>query len=100
MSRYFVFFAYSSLQRNDAFFRSLTRQLPYNLPFSVKVGLFEQCFDEWHLYATQCFDSVRLVASKQLGQLIEEHFKPFSHSGLKEQVRYGSVDDCLNCAVC
>ncbi len=69
-------------------YRSLTRQLPFNLPFSAKVGLIEQCFDDWPSHAMQCFDTVRFVVENHIGELVVEHFGRHTIGGLKDQVRY------------
>jgi hypothetical protein len=38
--------------------RSLTRELPHNDPYSVKVQLIEQCFHLWPVHSLICFDKV------------------------------------------
>ncbi|KIP02343.1 hypothetical protein PHLGIDRAFT_298819 [Phlebiopsis gigantea 11061_1 CR5-6] len=53
---------------------SLTRQLPFNVPFSVKVGFIERCFSEWEKFCVQCFDAVHCATTSELGRLARAHF--------------------------
>lgn len=67
------------------FLSSLTRQLPFNIPFSAKAGLIEQCFEDWPLYSTTCFSTVYSAFEDVVNPLISQEFGRFG--GLEERVR-------------
>ena len=67
-------------------FSSLTRQLPFNVPFSVKVSLIENCFDDWNMRCVQCFDAVHDATAEQLRSLVQKHFNGFSGTTLLGRV--------------
>ena len=67
--------------------RSLTRQLPYNVPFNAKVGLIERCFEDWHAHSMSCFDVVHNAARQSFGQLVDKYFGAFTRGGLAEYAK-------------
>ena len=52
---------------------SLTRQLPFNVPFSVKVDFIERCFDDWEKHCLQCFDAIHRATEAEIGSLAVAH---------------------------
>ncbi|KAJ7590318.1 P-loop containing nucleoside triphosphate hydrolase protein [Mycena floridula] len=71
--------------------RSQGRQLPYNVPFSSKVKLVEQCFKSWGNYSDEAFEEVYQVSKKQLDDIVSKYFDRFTHGGLADFV--GSTVD-------
>lgn len=58
--------------------RSLTRQLPYNVPFVAKVSLIENIFQDWDQYSLKCFDAVYAVTLQEMKRLIDQRFGRFN----------------------
>ena len=54
--------------------RSLTRQLPFNVPFAVKVNLIEQFFGNWETYCLDCFNAIHKVTQQELRDLAQRRF--------------------------
>ncbi|KAF7797716.1 hypothetical protein EIP86_008916 [Pleurotus ostreatoroseus] len=59
---------------------SLTRQLPYNVPFRAKVALIEKIFKDWDIYCEKCFSSVYDVTLAALKDCIKTSFGTFRTS--------------------
>ncbi|KAG8941757.1 hypothetical protein FRC03_003997 [Tulasnella sp. 419] len=68
---------------------SLTRELPFNVPFSAKDGLIQHSMVLWEGHALDCFKFVRAVVADHLSKLVDKHFGRFVSSGLTDAV--GSV---------
>lgn len=66
---------------------SLTRQLPFNVPFSVKVNLIERCFDDWEKHCVDCFNTIHKATLAQLRDLSQKHFGYFHGTPLLAEVR-------------
>ena len=66
--------------------RSITRQLPYNVPFSCKVRLVQQCFESWSGHANDAFDIVYRTFISTLQEEVENYFNRFENSGLADFV--------------
>ncbi|KAJ3559507.1 hypothetical protein NM688_g311 [Phlebia brevispora] len=64
---------------------SLTRQLPYNVPFEAKVSLIERIFKEWDQYSTKCFDLVHNATLEEVKDLIDLRFGRYTTS-LPDQI--------------
>ncbi|KAG8993005.1 hypothetical protein FRB94_011150 [Tulasnella sp. JGI-2019a] len=65
---------------------SLTRELPFNVPFSAKEGLIRQSMKEWEEHAMDCFNIVRERVAEQLDTLVEKHFGRFARTSLLDTV--------------
>lgn len=65
---------------------SLTRQLPYNVPFSAKVALIERLFRDWESHYLRCFAVVHEATLDELKQLVEHHFGRFTATPLLDHV--------------
>ncbi|KAG8903486.1 hypothetical protein FRB99_003229 [Tulasnella sp. 403] len=62
--------------------KSLTRELPFNVPFSAKEGLIREAMKEWEEHCMECFKVVREAVAEQLDTLVEKHFGRFSRTSL------------------
>jgi hypothetical protein len=67
--------------------RSLTRELPHNVPFSAKVTAILGCFVRWEALSLEALDSVYAVTHKIALRLVDKHFLRFSYSSLDEKVK-------------
>ncbi|KIY62353.1 P-loop containing nucleoside triphosphate hydrolase protein [Cylindrobasidium torrendii FP15055 ss-10] len=63
----------------------ITRELPFNIPFSAKVYLIHQCFEDWPNISRECATSVFDKLKKILEEKVEATFGRFA--SLKENVR-------------
>ena len=79
--------SYSCNQPLTRFDSSLTRQLPFNIPFSVKVSLTERCFDEWENHCVQCFDTIHRATEAEIRDLVHKHFGSVGGAALIADVR-------------
>ncbi|KAF9507704.1 hypothetical protein BS47DRAFT_1488702 [Hydnum rufescens UP504] len=66
---------------------SITRELPFNVPFPAKVSLMLGCFRDWETLSFECFEAVCSVVENKVIELINRYFDRFSHSALKEHVK-------------
>ena len=57
--------------------RSLTRELPFNVPFKAKISLIQRFFAEWDIHCQRCFDEVTAASAEELKGLIKAHFGEF-----------------------
>ncbi|KAL4246136.1 hypothetical protein ABKN59_008971 [Abortiporus biennis] len=62
--------------------RSLTRELPYNVPFRVKASLIKNFTSEWDPYCQECFDTIYTATLEELKKSVECHFGQIKSSGL------------------
>jgi hypothetical protein len=67
--------------------RSLTRQLPFNVPYIAKVALIEQTFTDWGGYCKKCFSTIYEATLEELHQLVQSHFGSFAGTPLPDHVR-------------
>ncbi|KAG8941062.1 hypothetical protein FRC03_004895 [Tulasnella sp. 419] len=65
---------------------SLTRELPFNVPFSAKQGLIHRAMASWEYDALECFRFIRAAVASHMSELVEEHFGRFARSGLTDTV--------------
>ena len=65
----------------------MTRQLPYNVPYFVKVSLIRTCFEDWKAHVENCFEAVRTEFETYIFVLVDQHFKRFIYGGLYDFVR-------------
>ncbi|GJE98795.1 dynamin domain-containing protein [Phanerochaete sordida] len=65
---------------------SLTRQLPFNVPFSAKVTLIEKVFEPWEDHCITCFGAVYDATADELYSTAERIFGSFQ-TPLLEQIR-------------
>ncbi|KAG9045356.1 hypothetical protein FS837_006454 [Tulasnella sp. UAMH 9824] len=65
---------------------ALTRELPFNVPFSAKEGLIRQSMEDWEDAALDCFKVIREAVAEQLDGLVDTHFGRFARSSLLDTV--------------
>ncbi len=58
-------------------FRSLTRELPNNVPFEAKVELINAFQATWHASVMNCFNRVQECTYKVLMKCIEKDFSRY-----------------------
>lgn len=66
---------------------SLTRELPFNVPFSAKVALIEKIFGSWEDHCNDCFTTIYEATTEGLLHLTEQKFGNFSATPLLDHVR-------------
>jgi len=64
----------------------LTRELPFNVPFSAKERLIRSSMTEWEFHALDCFKAIRVATTEKLGELVHSHFGRFTGSSLLDNV--------------
>ncbi|TDL25543.1 hypothetical protein BD410DRAFT_717419 [Rickenella mellea] len=67
--------------------KALGRHLPFNVPFSAKIGLIRGCFADWSTHARSCFATVYKVSEAHVNKLITLKFERFARGGLLDHVR-------------
>ncbi|KAF9516697.1 hypothetical protein BS47DRAFT_1371660 [Hydnum rufescens UP504] len=77
--------------------RSITRELPHNVPFSAKVTAILGCFVRWEALSLEALDSVYAVTQDIALGLIEKHFLRFSYSSLDEKVKTIVLEELKHC---
>ncbi|KAI8996220.1 P-loop containing nucleoside triphosphate hydrolase protein [Trametes punicea] len=63
----------------------ITRELPNNVPYSVKRSFIQAFQENWSTYVTQCFEEVEAAFKHLLTSLVDQHFVRFN--GLKRSIR-------------
>ncbi|KAI0088919.1 P-loop containing nucleoside triphosphate hydrolase protein [Irpex rosettiformis] len=58
--------------------KSLTRELPFNVPFKAKVSLIQRFFADWDEHCLRCFDDVSDACAEELKALINAHFGEYT----------------------
>jgi hypothetical protein len=74
--------------------RSLTRELPFNVPFQAKVSLIQRFFIDWEDHCQRCFEDVNTAATEELKKLLSQHFGEYA--GLVDHVD-AVVEELLEC---
>ena len=69
--------------------RRITRELPFNIPFSAKADLIQQCLENWPTITRACALSVFKRLRELLTNMVESHFGRFA--GMKESIRSVSL---------
>ncbi|CAL1705006.1 unnamed protein product [Somion occarium] len=67
--------------------KSLTRELPFNVPYRAKVTLIECFFADWEDYCQKCFDTIYHATLKEIICLVQRHFGQHSSTSLPGHVR-------------
>lgn len=65
----------------------MTRQLPFNVPFSVKSDLIKRSFDGWEAYCLGCFDAIHRATVTEFHALAQKYFGAFGATSLLADVR-------------
>ena len=77
-------------------YRSRTRELPGNFPFSVKENLIRGSTEKWKTLTENCFQEVEEILFKYMNDIIEEHFASYVHGGLLREIQYVLLLTCHN----
>jgi len=72
-------FLYLYLVFANLFLRSITRELPDNVPFQAKVALIASFQGTWESSTSQCFDTVRSSMLKVLFECINAKFQRYEN---------------------
>ncbi|PCH44638.1 hypothetical protein WOLCODRAFT_139118 [Wolfiporia cocos MD-104 SS10] len=59
--------------------QNVTRELPYNVPYSAKVALIQDFQKSWGTYSRDCFADVYKEFERTLQKLLQDKFVRFSH---------------------
>ncbi len=63
----------------DCIFRSITRELPHNIPYSAKQSLIRAFQEPWEGSVVQCFEDVQKAFQDTLNATIDLHFGQYSN---------------------
>ena len=74
------------------FFRSVTRELPGNVPYAAKLSLFQTFRATWGTATLSCFSDVEVEFKEAVMELIQEQFSRYS--GLISAVKYVFSPPC------
>jgi hypothetical protein len=77
--------------------RSLTRELPHNVPFAAKVTLIQRCFTDWDEHCQRCFRTVYDATLAELKKMVRAHFGQYKGTALMDHVDAmveGQVERC------
>lgn len=58
-------------------YRSITRELPHNVPFKAKVALIQRPIASWDGYSAACFETVHSATLAELKALAHAHFSRY-----------------------
>ncbi|KAI0078419.1 hypothetical protein K474DRAFT_1744981 [Panus rudis PR-1116 ss-1] len=77
--------------------RSLTRELPFNVPFRAKISLIRRFYEEWENHSLKCFEQVLVAAQQELTRLVDHHFGMFNSTSLLDHVQTIVEDQIEEC---
>ncbi|TCD67241.1 hypothetical protein EIP91_000370 [Steccherinum ochraceum] len=66
---------------------SLTRELPYNVPFKAKVSLIRKFSESWSFSSSRCLVTIHEATTGALRQLVSSHFGKFELTGLLDMIQ-------------
>ena len=73
--------------------RSLTRELPNNIPYPVKVSLMKYPLHNWSIDSKKCFEEVHRVLKALVTKLVEKQFSRYDKLGDQmRSVTFSSYD--------
>jgi hypothetical protein len=67
---------------------SITRELPFNYPYAVKIHYVKRFTAMWPRPAEILFQEVERNFEKQLGQIVRNQFGIYRHGGLEGTIQY------------
>ena len=65
---------------------SITRELPHNYPYDVKIHYVKRFTAMWPGPAETFFQEVERNFEKDLGQIVRTHFNVYRHGGLEGKI--------------
>jgi hypothetical protein len=66
--------------------RAVTRELPCNYPFIVQRQYIIERVNRWNKPAQALFDSVFNKLKEMTLRIVDVHFEPYIHGGLKQRM--------------
>lgn len=66
----------------------VTRELPYNIPFSAKIEVITRSFESWTQLADSCAETVVKACRSQAVLLARKVFRGFTYGDLDRAVKY------------
>jgi hypothetical protein len=69
-------------------YRSITRELPFNYPYAVKVHYVKRFTAMWSGPAEELFQEVESHFQRDLSSLVRKHFGAYAHGGLQGKIKY------------
>ncbi|KAF8311941.1 hypothetical protein DL93DRAFT_2060395, partial [Clavulina sp. PMI_390] len=76
----------------------VTRELPYNIPFSAKADLMTRSFESWSVLAEECTNTIVEACHIQAMRLAEKVFSGFAYGDLDRAVKASAHDEIENIA--
>lgn len=67
--------------------RSRTRELPGDIPHSVKDTLIRHFMITWDELMRECFNEVEDILTRHVNTMLREHFAAYAHGGLLDEVK-------------
>ena len=68
--------------------RSITRELPFNYPYAVKVYYVKRFTAMWNEPAEELFREMESYFQRDLSSLVRKHFGAYAHGGLEGKIKY------------
>jgi len=68
--------------------RSITRELPFNYPYAVKVYYVKRFTAMWNEPAEELFREMESHFQRDLSSLVRKHFGAYAHGGLEGKIKY------------
>ena len=66
--------------------RSITRELPFNYPYAVKIHYVKRFTAMWPGPAQSLFQEFERNLEKHLTQIVRHHFNVYQHGGLESKI--------------
>ena len=80
----------------DAYWhRSITRELPFNYPYAVKVHYIKRFTATWSKPAEELFREMESYFQRDLSSLVRKHFAAYAHGGLEGKIKYDKFHYCV-----
>ena len=67
--------------------RSRTRELPGDIPHSVKDTLIKHFMITWDKLMRDCFNEVEDILTRHINTMLREHFAAHAYGGLLDEVK-------------
>ena len=77
-------------------YRSITRELPFNYPYAVKVHYVKRFTAMWSRPAEDLFREMESHFQRNLNSLVRKHFGPYAHGGLEGKIRCDEFHYCAH----
>ena len=71
-------------------FRAMTRELPQNFPYAIKVFYIKQSTSEWAAPMDRLFKRAETMFDKEVKKLVQRHFSRFNAGSFNSEMMYVS----------